>query len=148
MRTALAAGRVEEAAALLGRPHQVRGMVVAGDRRGGPSSGFRPPTSTSPTGSACPAAGIYAAWYERPDGRAPPGGRLGGPTPHLLRERRATLLVEAYLLDFSGDLYGEEARVSFVARLRDEVAFDSVDALVEQMGRDVEVTRTTLAASP
>jgi riboflavin kinase / FMN adenylyltransferase len=57
------------------------------------------------------------------------------------------LLVEAYLLDFAGDLYGEDARVSFVARLRDEVAFDSVDALVEQMGRDVEVTRTTLAAS-
>ena len=50
-----------------------------------------------------------------------------------------------YLLDFSGDLYGEEARVSFVSRLRDEVAFDTVEALIEQMGRDVEVTRTTLA---
>ena len=56
------------------------------------------------------------------------------------------LLVEAYLLDFDGDLYGEAARVSFVAHLRDEVAFDSVDALIAQMGRDVAVTRERLAA--
>ena len=52
------------------------------------------------------------------------------------------LLVEAYLLDFAGDLYGEAARLSFVHRLRDERAFDSVDALVEQMGRDVDRART------
>jgi len=54
------------------------------------------------------------------------------------------LLVEAFLLDFSGDLYGEPARVSFVHRLRDELAFDSVDALVAQMGRDVDLTRELL----
>jgi riboflavin kinase/FMN adenylyltransferase len=57
------------------------------------------------------------------------------------------LLVEAYLLDFTGDLYGEEAKVSFVAHLRDELSFDSVDALVEQMGRDVASTRQRLAAT-
>ena len=55
------------------------------------------------------------------------------------------LLVEAYLLDFAGDLYGEAARLSFVHRLRDELAFDSVDALVAQMGRDVDRSRSLLA---
>jgi len=54
------------------------------------------------------------------------------------------LLIEAFLLDFTGDLYGEEARVSFVARLRDEVAFDTVDDLVAQMHRDVAATRRRL----
>ena len=55
--------------------------------------------------------------------------------------------MEAYLLDFSGDLYGEPARLSFVERLRDELAFDSVDDLVTQMGRDVGRTRAVLDAS-
>ena len=56
------------------------------------------------------------------------------------------MLVEAFLLDFSGDLYGEVARLSFVHRLRDELAFDSVDDLVAQMGDDVDRTRTLLDA--
>ena len=60
--------------------------------------------------------------------------------------RGGELLVEAHLLDFAEDLYGEPARLSFASRLRDELAFDSVDALVAQMGRDVEVTRSLLAA--
>jgi riboflavin kinase/FMN adenylyltransferase len=57
------------------------------------------------------------------------------------------LLVEAFLLDFDGDLYGEPARLSFAHRLRDEQAFDSVDALVAQMGRDVELTRALLGVT-
>ena len=147
VRTALAAGRVEEAAALLGRPHQVRGVVVAGDQRGGTELGFPTANVDVPHGICLPAAGIYAAWYERPDGKRHPAAVSVGRRPTFYGSD-GPLLVEAFLLDFSGDLYGEEARVSFVARLRDEVAFDSVDALVDQMGRDVEVTRDTLAASP
>ena len=73
-------------------------------------------------------------------------GHLGGPAADLLRASDGELLVEAHLLDFDGDLYGEEARVSFVARLRDEMAFDSVEALIDQIGRDVENTRALLAA--
>jgi riboflavin kinase/FMN adenylyltransferase len=57
------------------------------------------------------------------------------------------LLVEAFLLDFDADLYGEPARLSFAHRLRDELAFDSVDDLVVQMGRDVELVRSLLAAA-
>jgi riboflavin kinase/FMN adenylyltransferase len=57
------------------------------------------------------------------------------------------VLLEAYLLDFDGDLYGEEARVSFVDRLRDDRRFPTVEALVEQMGRDVEAARVTLAGA-
>jgi riboflavin kinase/FMN adenylyltransferase len=55
--------------------------------------------------------------------------------------------VEAFLLDFSGDLYGEEGRLSFVARLRDELAFDSVDVLVAQMHRDVAAAREVLGTA-
>ena len=95
-----------------------------------------------PDGICLPAAGIYAGWYERPDGTGG-DGHLGRPATHLLRGRR-DLLVEAYLLDFDGDLYGEEARVSFVARLRDEEAFATVEELIAQMGRDVATTRERL----
>ncbi len=147
VRTALAAGRVEEAAALLGRPHQVRGLVVAGDQRGGTELGFPTANVDVPDGICLPAAGIYAAWYQRPDGKRHPAAVSVGRRPTFYGSD-GPLLVEAYLLDFDGDLYGEEGSVSFVARLRDEVAFATVDALVEQMGRDVELTRTTLAAAP
>ncbi len=91
-----------------------------------------------------PAAGIYAGWYERPaDGTRWEAAISVGRRPTFYGSD-APLLVEAFLLDFSGDLYGEEARVSFVARLRDEIAFDTTEALVEQMNRDVATTRTRL----
>ena len=139
-----AAGRMEEAAALLGRPHQVRGEVVRGDQRGGPELGFPTANVAVPAGICLPAAGIYAGWYERPGGPRWEAAVSVGRRPTFYAND-GDLLVEAHLLDFAGDLYGEEARVSFVSRLRDEVAFDSVEALIEQMGRDVAVTRTTLA---
>ncbi len=144
VRSLVAAGRMEEAAALLGRPHQVRGEVVRGDQRGGTELGFPTANVAVPAGICLPAAGIYAGWYERPDGSRWEAAVSVGRRPTFYGND-GDLLVEAHLLDFSGDLYGEEARVSFVSRLRDEVAFDSVEALIEQMGRDVEVTRATLA---
>jgi riboflavin kinase / FMN adenylyltransferase len=147
IRTALAEGRVEEAAALLGRPHQVRGTVVTGDRRGGTELGFPTANVDVPAGICLPAAGIYAAWYRRSDGSDHRAAVSVGRRPTFYGDD-APLLVEAYLLDFDGDLYGETAQVSFVARLRDEEAFDSVDALIAQMHLDVEAARRRLVPAP
>jgi len=136
-------GRVEEAAVLLGRPHQVRGPVVTGDRRGGAELGY-PTANLAVPGEIClPAPGIYAGRYERPDGRRHAAAVSVGRRPTFYGAD-GDLLVEAHLLDFDGDLYGEPARLSFVHRLRDEEAFDSVEALVAQMARDVDRTRTLL----
>ncbi len=110
-----------------------------------PNSASPPPTWPCPTAICLPADGIYAGWYERPDGTRWPAAISVGRRPTFYGAD-GDLLVEAYLLDFAGDLYDEAARVSFVAHLRDEVAFDSVDELIAQMGRDVAVTRERLAA--
>jgi riboflavin kinase / FMN adenylyltransferase len=147
IRTALAEGRVEEAAALLGRPHQVRGTVVSGDRRGGAELGFPTANVDVPAGICLPAAGIYAAWYRRPDGTEHRAAVSVGRRPTFYGDD-APLMVEAYLLDFDGDLYGETAQVSFVARLRDEEAFDSAEALIEQIHRDVDAARSRLVLEP
>jgi riboflavin kinase/FMN adenylyltransferase len=144
IRSLVAEGRVEEAALLLGRPHQVRGVVAHGDRRGGAELGF-PTANVDVPGAIClPGTGTYAGWYERPDGSVWPTAISVGRRPTFYGTD-GELLVEAHLLDFSGDLYGEQARVSFVARLHDDIAFSSADALIEQIGRDVEATRSLLA---
>jgi riboflavin kinase / FMN adenylyltransferase len=145
IRRLVAAGRVEDAAVLLGRPHQVRGRVVHGDHRGGPELGFPTANVEVPAAICLPAAGIYAGWYERPDGSILQAAVSVGRRPTFYGSL-GDLLVEAHLLDFSGDLYDEAARVSFVSHLRDEVAFDTVDELIEQMQRDVAVTRDRLGA--
>jgi riboflavin kinase/FMN adenylyltransferase len=144
VRTLVAEGDVEGAAALLGRPHQVRGPVVTGDRRGGSELGFPTANLAIPAEICLPAPGIYAGWYERPDGSRAKAAVSVGRRPTFYGAD-GELLVEAHLLDFSGDLYGEPARLSFTHRLRDEMAFDSVDALVAQMGRDVDRARSLLA---
>jgi len=145
IRACLGAGDVRGAGNLLGRHHQVRGIVVHGDGRGGAQLGFPTANVEVPEALAVPAEGIYACWYERPDGsvhaaatslghRPTFGGKVGRP------------VLEAHLLDFEGDLYGESARVSFVDRLRDDLRFDSAEVLVAQMGRDVEAARALLVA--
>jgi riboflavin kinase/FMN adenylyltransferase len=144
IRTLVAGGRVEDAAALLGRPHQVRGVVAHGDRRGGAELGFPTANVAVPAEICLPAAGIYAGFYVRPDGSQWPTAVSVGHRPTFYGSE-GELVVEAYLLDFSGDLYGEAAHVSFVSRLRDEVAFDTVDELIAQMGRDVAEARERLA---
>jgi len=144
VRTLVSQGDVEGAAVLLGRPHQVRGPVVSGDRRGGAELGFPTANLDIPADICLPAPGIYAGWYERPDGPCHRAAVSVGRRPTFYGAD-GELLVEAYLLDFSGDLYGEPARLSFVHRLRDELSFDSADALVAQMGRDVERTRSLLS---
>ncbi len=148
IRALVAAGQVEEAATLLGRPHEVRGPVVHGDGRGGPELGF--PTANVAVGAdiALPADGIYAGWYTRPDRRRHPAAISVGRRPTFYEPGTAPVLVEAYLLEFEGDLYDEPGRVSFVRRLRDERQFDSVEALIAQMHRDVEAARQALASDP
>jgi riboflavin kinase/FMN adenylyltransferase len=143
VRTLVSHGDVEGAAVLLGRPHQVRGPVVTGDRRGGAELGFPTANLDIPADICLPAPGIYAGWYERPDGSRHRTAVSVGRRPTFYGAD-GDLLVEAYLLDFSDDLYGEPARLSFVHRLRDELAFDSVDLLVAQMGQDVDRTRSLL----
>jgi riboflavin kinase / FMN adenylyltransferase len=142
IRELLAAGEVGEAAALLGRPHQVRGVVTPGDRRG-QSLGFPTANVAVPDLVAVPADGVYAGWYLRPDGVRRPAAISVGRRPTFY-EDRALALLEAYVLDFDGDLYGEAARVEFVAHLRGQARFESVEELVAQMDRDVVATRLVL----
>jgi riboflavin kinase/FMN adenylyltransferase len=140
VRERLEAGDVEAAATMLGRPHQVRGVVAHGDERGR-ELGYPTANVALPGEILLPAPGIYAGWYD--DER--PAAISVGRRP-MFTDGRAPVVLEAYLLDFAGDLYGQPARVSFVSRLRDEERFDSVEALVEQMGRDVDATRAVLTA--
>ena len=142
IRHALGRGDVAEAARMLGRPHEVRGQVVGGDRRG-LELGF-PTANVAVPGDIClPHDGIYAGWYERPDGEVRPAAISLGRRPTFYEEASQSLL-EAHLLDFTGDLYGEPAKVRFVAHLRGEVKFDSVEDLIHQMGRDVAEARAAL----
>lgn len=146
IRRALAGGDVAAAAAMLGRPHEVRGVVERGDRQGGTELGYPTANVAVPAGIQLPAAGIYAGWYVGPDGQRHPAAIALGWHPTLAPALNAPRL-EAHLLDFEGDLYGEAARVSFVARVRDEERFDSVDALIAQIAADVATTREVLKGS-
>jgi riboflavin kinase/FMN adenylyltransferase len=148
IRSLVAAGDVEGAAALLGRPHEVRGPVVHGDGRGGPQLGF-PTANLQIAGDiALPADGIYAGYFTRADGTVHQAAISVGRRPTFYQPGTASVLVEAYLLHFDGDLYGEAGRVSFVRRLRDERQFDSVDALIAQMHQDVAATERLLTPDP
>lgn len=147
IRRLVAAGEVAGAAALLGRPHQVRGPVVHGDGRGRSELGYPTANLAVPGEIALPGIGIYAGWYTRPGGATHPAAVSVGrrPTFYDAADDPQVPVVEAYLLDFDGDLYGEEGRVSFVERLRGEERFDRVADLVEQMGRDVARARAVLS---
>jgi len=147
IRALLAAGEVAAAAALLGRPHQVRGVVVHGDGRGGADLGFPTANVDVPGGVAMPGEGIYACWYERSDGSVHAAAASLGRRPTFHASAAAPVL-EVFLLDFTGDLYGEAARVSFVTHLRDERRFESTTALVRQMTDDVVAARAALGPSP
>lgn len=143
IRRALQEGDLDQANAWLGRPHEVRGVVQTGDRRGR-ELGFPTANVAVPDEVQLPADGIYAGWYERPDGARHATAISLGRRPTFYEQADASLL-EAHLLDFSGDLYGEAARVRFVTRLHGEEKYSSVDALVDQMGRDCDQARRVLA---
>ncbi|HEV7687824.1 MAG TPA: bifunctional riboflavin kinase/FAD synthetase, partial [Acidimicrobiia bacterium] len=142
VRRRLADGDVRGAAEILGRVHEVRGTVVEGDRRGR-ELGFPTANVAVPEEICLPAAGIYAGTFAGTDGVARPAAISLGHRPTFYTDQ-AYLLLEAYLLDFNGDLYGQAASVGFVERIRAEERFDSVEALVAAMHRDVEAARRLL----
>ena len=146
IRQALLKGDVTGAARLLGRNYELAGEVVVGHGRGGPL-GF--PTANLRTAEilSVPANGIYAAWahFDRVPGDSEPAKMMCatsiGTNPTFGESERT---VEAFMLDFQGDLYGSSITLEFVRRLRDEERFASAQALKEQVGRDVEITRALL----
>jgi riboflavin kinase / FMN adenylyltransferase len=145
IRELIAAGEIERANGCLGSPYQVRGPVAHGDKRGA-TLGYPTANLVPDPALVYPAHGVYAcrAAVEL-DGewRWWPAATNVGVRPTFVTGRG--LLVEAYLLDFDGDLYGREMRLAFLSRLRGEERFDSVDELIEQMRRDVEDTRRIAA---
>lgn len=142
IRRALAGGDVEMAAAMLSRPFEARGLVVTGDQRGR-LLGFPTANVEVPNRICLPADGVYAGWYERPNGDVHPCAINLGRRPTFYEHADSSLL-EAHLLDFDGDLYGEPAKVRFVGFLRSERKFDGIDALVSQLRADVANARQLL----
>ena len=133
IRALVLAGEVELARRFLGSPFQLRGEVVQGDRRGR-TLGFPTANIVPDEALVCPGHGVYVA-------------RAGGDCAAVSVGVRPTfgtgraVLVEAYILDREVDLYGQMLKIDFLARIRGERRFDSVEALIEQMHRDVERTR-------
>jgi riboflavin kinase/FMN adenylyltransferase len=142
IRRALAGGEVDLAERLLGRPFEARGIVVMGDQRGR-LLGFPTANVEVPNHVCLPADGVYAGWYERPDGSVYPCAINLGRRPTFYEHADHSLL-EAHLLDYSGDLYGEQAEIRFVGFLRSERKFEGIDALVAQLKHDVESARHVL----
>ncbi len=143
VRHRLASGDVAGAAELLGRPHEVRGIVVEGDRRGR-ELGF-PTANVAVVPDTClPADGIYAGRFRGEDGEWRAAAISLGRRPTFYANQEHSLL-EAHVLDFDGDLYGQHASVTFVEHLRGEQRFDTVDDLVAQMQRDCDRARAVLA---
>jgi riboflavin kinase / FMN adenylyltransferase len=145
IRGLIAAGEVERANAFLGSPFQLRGPVAHGDKRGR-TLGYPTANLVPDPALLYPGHGVYACraaveldgewkWW--------PAATNVGVRPTFVTGRG--LLVEAFLLGFEGDLYGRELRLAFLERLRGELRFDSVEALVEQMERDVADTRRIAA---
>jgi riboflavin kinase/FMN adenylyltransferase len=144
VRAALAAGKVEETAACLGRLHRLVGTVVRGDGRGR-TLDF-PTANCAARENLSPGGGVYAAWAAL-DG-APSTRRLRaavniGRLPTVGEERPLT--VEAHLLDYDADCYGSRLTLDFVTRLRDEQRFASLGDLKAQIRRDVDATRAALS---
>lgn len=142
IRNALAAGDVKSASLMLDRPYRIEGTVVSGDRRGR-ELGF-PTANIEPASKlAVPADGIYATVINVAGERHMAATSIGV-RPTFGGGAR---LIEAFILDFKGDLYGENAKLEFIARLRGEVKFDGVEPLIDQMNRDVTETRHVLSGA-
>ncbi len=143
IRELLAKGDVAEAARLLGRPHEVRGVVERGDQRGAEHLGMPTANLTVPERICLPADGVYAGTFVAEDEVERPAAISVGTRPTFYED--GDVLVEAYVLDIDGDLYGQRVKVRFREWVRGQERFDSTEALVEQMNADVEATRRILA---
>jgi riboflavin kinase/FMN adenylyltransferase len=137
IRNLLLAGDVQGAARLLGRPYGVRGRVMHEAKRG-QALGFPAINVALPRERLLPRDGIYAVWAETGEGRLKAAASLG------LRPSFGERVLEAHLFEISSDLYDEEVDVTFVKRLRDEMAFASPAELSAQIARDVEDSRRAL----
>ena len=141
IRACVDAGDVVAAARALGRPHRVEGVVVRGAQRGR-ELGFPTANLLTSANAAIPADGIYAAWVTRDRDRvAYPAAVSVGTNPTFSgKERR----VESFILDFTGDIYGERIAVDFVERLREQRTYSGVEPLVAQIHDDVAQARRVL----
>lgn len=145
IRGLVVAGDLGQANRFLGSPFQLRGTVVHGDERGR-ELGYPTANLVPDNALVYPGNGVYAcraALEEEGEWRWWPAATNVGVRPTFVTGRG--VLVEAYLLDFDGDLYDRELRIAFLARLRGERRFDTVDGLVEQMHRDVQDARAIAA---
>ena len=152
IRSCVDAGDMVAATEALGRPHRVEGVVVRGDGRGR-GLGFPTANVAPPMHSAIPADGVYAAWFTVLGhgpvmGTVTPGERYQsavsvGTNPTFSGRTRT---VEAFVLDTDADLYGQHVAVDFVARIRGQERFDSIDDLVVAMKADTDRARTILSA--
>jgi riboflavin kinase/FMN adenylyltransferase len=137
----LSRGDVAGAARLLGRPHEMRGVVELGDQRGR-TLGFPTANMSIPSTLVIPSEGVYAGWFIAEDGVPRPTALSLGRRPTFYKQGHE--LLEAHVLDFDGDLYGQQVRVQFVEHLRGQQRFDSIDGLVSQLHRDVARAREIL----
>ncbi|MDP6822844.1 MAG: riboflavin biosynthesis protein RibF [Dehalococcoidia bacterium] len=142
IRAALSTGDMASASELLGRNFSITGIVTEGDRRGR-TLGFPTANITPDPHGALPADGIYACYVTTDRGRYLAATNVGV-RPTFDNGPR---VIEPFLLDFEGDLYGHRISVEFIERLREEERFESVDALIEQMKNDVRDTRRVLGAA-
>lgn len=133
-------GMMDEARKLLGRYYQIRGMVAMGRNRGGRLLGF-PTANINLQDELCPKQGIYAVTVDH-EGRTYPGVANIGYSPtfddHIFT-------IEVHLMDFSQNIYGKTIRVNFIQRLRDEIKFDGIQALADQIRQDIAQARQILA---
>ena len=140
IRRALAAGEVDEAARMLGRPYRIDGTVVTGDQRGR-ELGFPTANIAASESVGVPANGIYATVI-KVSGQRHMAATSIGVRPTFGGGDRT---IEAFILDFDEDIYGAEIQLEFVERLRGEEKFDGVEPLIKQMKLDVSETRTVLS---
>ncbi|WP_430783865.1 bifunctional riboflavin kinase/FAD synthetase [Actinoplanes sp. G11-F43] len=140
IRSCVDAGDVRAASIALGRPHRLSGVVVRGDQRGR-ELGFPTANLMADRYAAVPADGIYAAWFTGADGvRRASSVSIGTNPTFSGTERR----IEAYVLDFDGDLYGERVSLDFAGHLREQRTYDAIEPLIAQIRADVEETRMLL----
>ncbi len=140
IRACVAAGDVAAATQALGRPHRIEGAVIRGERRGR-ELGF--PTANLLCGpyTAIPADGVYAGWLTRRHEEPRPAAISIGTNPTFQGQERS---IEAHVLDFDGDLYGERLAFEFAARLREMRRYEGIEPLIAQMRQDVADARSIL----